>query len=116
MLELILSQLGARTYPAENGQQALKAFEAGRFDLVLMDVQMPVMDGLTATREIRGFERRQGLDPTPVIIVSANCLPEHVQAGLEAGAQRYLCKPINARALTEGIAGVMAAPPGQAAA
>jgi signal transduction histidine kinase/ActR/RegA family two-component response regulator len=107
VLELILSQLGATTYTAENGQQAVRAFEAGRFDLVLMDVQMPIMDGLSATREIRSLERRKGLAPTPVIIVSANCMPEHIQAGLEAGAQRYLGKPVTARALAEAIAAVM---------
>jgi signal transduction histidine kinase/ActR/RegA family two-component response regulator len=116
VLELILSQLGASTHPAENGREALQAFKRGGFDLVLMDVQMPVMDGLSATREIRSFERRHGLRPTPVIIVSANCMPEHIQAGLEAGAQRYLGKPVSGRALAEAIAAVMPSPRGRAAA
>jgi CheY-like chemotaxis protein len=107
VLELILSQLGAEALPAENGQEALDAFEADRFDLILMDIQMPVMDGLTATRAIRARERRLGLAATPVIIISANCMPEHVQAGLEAGAQQCLGKPINAMALIDAISHVL---------
>ncbi len=68
---------------------------------------MPVMDGLTATREIRRREAEQGLPATPIIVVSANCLPEHVAAAQAAGAQRHLAKPVSALALTTTISEVL---------
>ena len=107
VLQLILSPLGADWIAAEDGVQAIEAFEAARFDLILMDIQMPVMDGLTATREIRRREAEQGLPATPIIVVSANCLPEHVAAAQAAGAQRHLAKPVSALALTTTISEVL---------
>jgi CheY-like chemotaxis protein len=68
-----------------------------------MDIQMPVMDGLTATREIRRIEREAHRATAPVIIVSACCEPEHVQAGRAAGAQRHLAKPVTAKALIDAL-------------
>jgi CheY-like chemotaxis protein len=68
-----------------------------------MDIQMPVMDGLTATRKIRRLERESGRAPTPIIIVSANGQPEHVEAGRAAGAQRHLHKPVDIEALVEAL-------------
>jgi len=66
-----------------------------------------VMDGLTATREIRRIEREAGRSAAPVIIVSASCEPEHIAAGRAAGAQRHLCKPVNAQALIEALNDVL---------
>ena len=85
---------------------ALEAFLNDRFDVVLMDIQMPVMDGLTATRTIRLHEREEARTATPVIILSANCLPEHIAAGKAAGADRHLSKPISAATLLSTIAEV----------
>ncbi len=116
VLELILGQLGARILSVENGQEAVEAFDQGGFDLILMDVQMPVMDGLTATREIRKREHSASRPTTPVIIVSANCMPEHVKAGLDAGAQQYLGKPVGAQALIDAINSVFSSSGHQAAA
>ncbi len=107
VLELILDQVGASWMSVEDGRQAVAAYEAGRFSVVLMDIQMPVMDGLAATREIRRLERTLRRSPTPVIIVSANCMPEHVEAGLAAGAQQHLAKPVNANALISAISDVL---------
>jgi CheY-like chemotaxis protein len=72
-------------------------------------MQMPEMDGLTATREIRGFEHRTARDRTPVIMLTANALDEHIKAGQEAGADMHLSKPIHAQALIECIVGAMTA-------
>jgi CheY-like chemotaxis protein len=111
VLELLLAPLGAECVSAEDGQQAVERVANEVFDVVLMDIQMPVMDGITATREIRRLERAAGRPPVPVIIVSANCQPEHVQAGQDAGAQRHLPKPVNAQTLIEALAGVLAEQP-----
>ena len=91
---MILEQIGSRCVTAVDGAEAVAAFAEGDFDLVLMDMQMPVMDGLTAVREIREHERRSGLAPTPIAILSANALPEHVEAAIEAGADEHLAKPV----------------------
>jgi CheY-like chemotaxis protein len=65
---------------------------------------MPVMDGLTATQQIRLIEKKESRQHTPVIILSANSMPEHVEAGRAAGANRHLGKPISAAALLDVIA------------
>ena len=85
----------------ENGQEAVDAFAAGDFDLILMDMQMPVMDGLTAVRRIRQLERPG--NHVPMIMLTANALPEHVQASAAAGADLHLEKPITAAALFAAI-------------
>jgi PAS domain S-box-containing protein len=84
---------------AHDGAEGLRAVEREDFDLILMDMQMPVMDGLTATRKIRERELSQGAKPTPIIILTANVMPEHVEACLRAGADTHLSKPISSQAL-----------------
>ena len=89
VIELILAQTSAKIVMAENGAEALEAFRADVFDLVLMDMQMPVMDGLTATQEIRLHEAAMGLARTPIVMLTANAMPEHVAAGRAAGADHH---------------------------
>ena len=103
VVELILSQVGARMVLVENGQQAVDAYREDRFDIVLMDMQMPVMDGLTATREIRSIEAGDGRERTPVVMLTANALAEHVAAAQAAGADRHLAKPFDAAELIETV-------------
>jgi PAS domain S-box-containing protein len=103
LVELMLEPSGAEVITVENGQQAVEAFAAEPFDLVLMDMQMPVMDGLTATRLIRRQEAERGAARTPLMMVTANALPEHVCASLEAGADRHLPKPITVGGLLGAI-------------
>jgi signal transduction histidine kinase/ActR/RegA family two-component response regulator len=110
VLELLLSQFDTELVLAENGQQALEAFEKAPFDIVLMDMQMPVMDGLTAIREIRAREERSDLTRTPIIMLTANTLPEHQAASLEAGADMHMPKPIVADRLFEALASVSERP------
>jgi CheY-like chemotaxis protein len=90
--------------------------EAGAFDVVLMDIQMPIMDGLTATRAIRAREAAQGLPATPVVVVSANVMREHLEASAAAGANGHLGKPIRAEALITAVAQAVQGPPAMAAA
>lgn len=104
VIELILAQTSAKIVMAENGAEALEAFRADVFDLVLMDMQMPVMDGLTATQEIRLHEAAMGLARTPIVMLTANAMPEHVAAGRAAGADHHLAKPFNAAELLSLVA------------
>ena len=99
VVELILAQTTVDLVSVEDGAQAVEACRASAFDLVLMDMQMPVMDGLTATREIRLHEAAMGSPRVPVVMLTANALPEHITAGLEAGADRHLAKPFSVEAL-----------------
>ena len=86
---------------AENGLLAVEAAATQRFDLIIMDVNMPVMDGLTATRLIR--EGGVNAD-TPIVVLSASARTEDHQAGLAAGADAYLNKPIDFRSLASLMA------------
>jgi signal transduction histidine kinase/CheY-like chemotaxis protein len=106
VVEMILDQVGAERVSVENGKEALEAYIAEHFDVVLMDIQMPVMDGLTATQKIRLLEKESSRPSTPVIILSANAMPEHIEAGKAAGADRHLAKPISAATLLTVIAEV----------
>ena len=104
VVELLLGQVGVDLTCVENGAEAVEAAAAGGFDLILMDMQMPVMDGLTAIRAIREAERSTSGPATPIWALSANALPEHVEASLNAGADGHLSKPISAQALLDVLA------------
>ena len=104
VVELLLAQSGLKISFAENGKEAVEKFSAGRFDLVLMDLQMPIMGGLAATRAIRAWEKRNARQPTPIIAVSANATDEHVLEAKEAGADDHVAKPIVREVLFEAIA------------
>ena len=103
VVELILGATESDLTSVENGAEAVEAFQSGRYDLVLMDLQMPVMDGLTAMRAIRDFENASALPRTPMIALTANVLAEHVAASLAAGADRHVGKPITAAQLLAEI-------------
>ena len=90
----MLGRLGLYVTTVANGEQALDALAEGSFDLVLMDVQMPVMDGYEATRRLRVLEEEKGRKRTPVVALTANAMPEHRDACLAAGMDDYLAKPI----------------------
>jgi CheY-like chemotaxis protein len=104
VLELILDSVGVAHVSVENGLEAVQAMEACPHQAVLMDLQMPVMDGFEATRRIRALQSQRGDTPSSIIVVSANCLQEHVAAGREAGADRHLAKPISVAALIGELA------------
>jgi CheY-like chemotaxis protein len=110
VIEVLLSGTGADLLCVADGQAALDAFRSGGFDLVLMDMQMPVMDGLTATAEIRAFESGQGRSRTPLLMLTANAMPEHVEAGRKAGADGHLAKPVTTATLFAAISQALADP------
>ncbi len=100
----MLSRLGHRVTLAENGAEALAALEERDFDLVLMDVQMPVMDGLEATAAIRRRERERGGGHVPIVAMTAHAMKEDRQRCLDAGMDGYLSKPIQLQGLANLIA------------
>ena len=90
----LLERWGIQADLAENGLEALEKTDSGVYDLILMDVQMPEMDGLEATREIRKREAQRGLSPTPVVAMTANAYAEDREKCFAAGMNDYLAKPV----------------------
>ena len=107
VVSLILEAAGVRLDVVETGVAALERLSDRAYDLVLMDMQMPEMDGLTATQRLRERERAMGIPRTPVIMLTANALDEHVQASLAAGADAHLSKPVRADNLLAAIAAAL---------
>ncbi|HUO13312.1 MAG TPA: ATP-binding protein, partial [Caulobacteraceae bacterium] len=102
VVRMMLEQFGMEAVVVENGVQAVEAALGERFDVVLMDMQMPVMGGLEATRLIRRGEQESDRPPTPILMLTANALNEHRAAAEQAGADGHLAKPVT-------VAGLMAA-------
>lgn len=98
-----LEDLGCDVTRADNGEQALAACLHTQFSAVLMDCQMPVMDGLSATKSIRDHERRTGRERMPVIAVTANAYADDRRACLAVGMDDYLSKPFSASQLLETL-------------
>ncbi|MEE2634075.1 MAG: response regulator [Pseudomonadota bacterium] len=105
VLEKMLKPTQATLIFCEDGQAALNTYEHSyaEIDLVLMDFSMPVMDGLTASREIRDFEEAQHLPPCPIIALTANIMQTDRDASVEAGMNAFLTKPVRKQELLEII-------------
>ncbi len=107
LLELMLGRLGHTLTTATNGEEAVQAFVAERFDIVLMDVQMPVLSGLDASRQIRRLEAESGRPPTPIIALTASVLQEDANAAREAGMDGFANKPVDLHLLSLEMARVL---------
>ena len=103
VVELMLDAVGAEVVSVENGREAVDALRGGGFDVVLMDLQMPVMDGLAAIRLIRRTEAEAGAPRLPIIVLSANSSEDDLVASQAAGADAHLGKPIRADALLSAM-------------
>ncbi|MBF0311760.1 MAG: response regulator, partial [Magnetococcales bacterium] len=103
LIHAFLKHTPHRLTLANHGEEALQRIGEGRFDLVFMDVQMPVMDGYTATRAIREKERHNGGGRLPIVALTAHALEEESARSLEAGCDLFLSKPIKKRRLLEVI-------------
>ncbi|MEE4249565.1 MAG: ATP-binding protein, partial [Alcanivoracaceae bacterium] len=106
--EHMLTAAGVDVTCAGNGDEALQKLAAGRFDCVLMDVQMPVMDGLEAVRRYRESERLSGSGHLPIIALTANALIGERERCIEAGMDDYLAKPFQRRKLLTLLARYLA--------
>ncbi len=109
IVQLILDGTGVELTTVDNGLLALDALAREPFDLVLMDMQMPELDGLAATAILRKREIMHGGRRTPVIMLTANALDEHRRASHDAGADYHLTKPVRAMELLSVIVGVVSA-------
>jgi len=107
IIEAYLSDGHRQLEIAENGKIAVEKFMAGTYDLVLMDIQMPVMDGYEATRQIREWEKKQGKITTPIIALTAHALEEEKNKCLDAGCDDFLTKPVKKKDLLKRIEAVI---------
>lgn len=99
VVQLILADAPVRLTITGDGSEAVCAIQREDFDLVLMDLQMPVMDGLTAMRRIRELEVAGGRRRSRICVLTANADPDHRSLAFEAGADEFLAKPISAETL-----------------
>ncbi len=103
LVQAFLKNTNYRIDTAVNGQVAVEKFLANVYDLILMDVQMPVMDGYTATREIRRLEQEEGRKHIPIIALTAHALKGDIEKSVQAGCDAHLTKPIRKPILLETI-------------
>ena len=104
--QFVLESAGAVLSRAMNGKEALECFQAsapGTFDVILMDVMMPVMDGFEATRAIRALDREDA-KTIPIIAMTANAFAEDRKRAFEAGMNEHLAKPLESRQMKEVLA------------
>ena len=107
----ILRAVGCVITVASNGEESLRMVQEASYDIVLMDVQMPIMDGLTATREIR---KLPGLERLPIIAMTANAMREDMERCMDAGMDEYIAKPIDPDAMFQTLRKFYTAPASQA--
>ncbi|MBF0161933.1 MAG: response regulator [Magnetococcales bacterium] len=103
LVQAFLKKTPHRLTMATDGMQAVQLFQAGRFDLVLMDIQMPGMDGYQATRTIRTWERQQNRSPTPILALTANAMREDVEKTQAVGCDLHISKPITKKQLLDAL-------------
>ncbi len=95
-----LKKLHCEIVIVKDGQKAVDLFTKNQFDLILMDIAMPTLDGLGATKAIRTLERKNKLEPTPIVAVTAHVAPADQHICINAGMNDYISKPVNMSKLT----------------
>ena len=103
LLSAMLGPLGVELHLAGDGHEAVEMFREGDYDLVLMDVQMPVMDGVRAAQAIRALESAEGRRPTPILALSANVMRHQIETYLAAGMSSFIAKPVSMSTLINAI-------------
>ena len=88
---------------AENGAVAVEKFKTGSYDVVLMDIEMPIMDGYSATRAIRAIERKTGRRRVPILALTASVLTEALEKALDAGCDAHIAKPVKRATLLAAV-------------
>jgi len=115
LMQLLMQRRGHTMTAVRDGAAVVELAISGDFDIVLMDFQMPTMDGLDATRAIRDYEARSGRARLPVIAMTASVLAAHREASVDAGMDGFASKPVDWFALSHEIARVLGLPTGSAA-
>lgn len=103
----MLKKVGLALDIVDNGEKAVKAWQDTRYDMVLMDINMPVMDGIEATRRIREIESREMQEPTPILAVSANAMVHQVAGYLSEGMNGHVAKPISRDSLVQAMSAAL---------
>lgn len=103
LIDFFLKDTPFRISYVKDGIEAVEAYRTHKFDLVIMDIQMPVMDGFEAAREIRSYERDRGYPATPILALTANTYAEDREKCIKAGCTDYLAKPIKKITLIKSI-------------
>ncbi|MCZ4107574.1 ATP-binding protein [Brevundimonas diminuta] len=103
VVRCLLEPLGFEIVTADNGLEGVRRFQQEHFDMVLMDMQMPVMDGLDAMRRIRADEARLGAARTPIVMLTANTTEVHHLKAVQAGADHLVSKPVTLDILLQGM-------------
>jgi CheY-like chemotaxis protein len=110
-LRRFLETQGHAVQVANDGKEAVEQFRRNSFDVIFMDIQMPVMNGPKAIEQIRTFERENSLEPTPVVALTAYALTDDKQRMLNLGADNYLTKPIKEKELEVILSGYLPGSP-----
>jgi CheY-like chemotaxis protein len=108
VLKTLLHQIGVEPHVVEDGQRALEAWRDQPWDVILMDMQMPVMDGLAATRAIREEEAATGRERTPIIALTANAMSHQIGECRAAGMDGHVAKPIETARLFAALEAALA--------
>jgi signal transduction histidine kinase/ActR/RegA family two-component response regulator len=103
VLKALLEPCGVELHVVHDGAEAVRAFKRGSFDMVLMDIQMPVMNGVDAAKAIRAYEADKDRERTPILALSANVVRDQLQDYFASGMDGYVAKPIDAAILIETI-------------
>lgn len=104
LLGILLSKLPIVLHEAGNGREALEMFEKNAYSMLLMDIQMPIMDGYTATRNIRSIEESTGRTRTPIIALTAYASENDFQSSMAAGCDDHIAKPFKKKTLIDCLA------------
>jgi two-component system, sensor histidine kinase len=107
VLAAVLGSLGIEVHIVPDGKEAVEAWRTGAYDLILMDIQMPVMDGITAASTIREQEKLSGRRRTPIVALTANALTHQVEEYLAVGMDAHVAKPIEIAKLYDAISTVL---------
>ena len=107
VLAAVLGSLGIEVHIVPDGKEAVEAWRTGAYDLILMDIQMPVMDGITAAKTIRDAEKAASRRRTPIVALTANALTHQVEEYLAVGMDAHVAKPIEIAKLYDAISAVL---------
>ncbi len=103
VIQMILKGLGCQSEAVDDGQQAVDAAAEKNYDLILMDFEMPGLNGIQAAQAIRQREERENAEPVPIIALSGHSRPEEKERCLAAGMNDYLAKPLTSATLKDAL-------------